>query len=73
MEFLTGSLCNNRGSLVSNRNFSTDIAVKRKLKIMMWCEVADDSVVVMKFRPMKAGNSVEVKIETTLNLFEGLL
>ena len=27
----------------------------------MRCEVADESVVVMKFRPVKAGNSVEGK------------
>ena len=31
----------------------------------MRCEVADDSVVVMKSRPVKAGNSVEDKTETT--------
>jgi len=27
----------------------------------MQCKVADDSVVVLKFRPVKAGNSVEGK------------
>ena len=27
------------------------------------CEVADEPVVVMKFRPVKAGNSVEGKTE----------
>jgi hypothetical protein len=31
----------------------------------MRCEVADDPVVVKKFRPMKAGNSLEEKTETT--------
>ena len=29
------------------------------------CEVADEPVVVMKFQPMKPGNSVEDKTETT--------
>ena len=29
------------------------------------CEVADDPVVVLKFRPMKAGNSLEEKTATT--------
>ena len=32
------------------------------------CEVADESVVVMKFRPVKAGNSVEDKTGMTLYL-----
>ena len=73
MEFLTGSLCNNRGNLALSRALCADIVIKRKLKNTMLCEVADDSVVVMKFRPMKAGNGVEDKIETTLSLFEGLL
>ena len=50
-----------------------DIVFKTRIKNVMWCEVADDSVVVIKFRPVKAGNSVEDKIEMTLNLFEGLL
>jgi len=27
----------------------------------MWCEVADDPVVVSKSRPVKAGNSLEDK------------
>ena len=31
----------------------------------MWCEVADDSVVVMKSRPVKAGNRLEGKTGTT--------
>jgi hypothetical protein len=30
----------------------------------MWCEVADDPVVVLKFRPVKAGDSVEEKTGT---------
>ena len=37
----------------------------------MWCEVADDPVVVMKSRPMKAGNGVEEKTETNLDLVRG--
>ena len=40
--------------------------LKRKLKAYsMRCEVADDSVVVMKSRPVKAGNSLEGKTGTT--------
>jgi hypothetical protein len=35
------------------------------------CEVADDSVVVMKFRPAKAGDSVEDKTGTTHGLVRG--
>jgi hypothetical protein len=35
------------------------------------CEVADDPVVVMKFRPVKAGNSVEGKTGTTRFLMSG--
>lgn len=31
----------------------------------MRCKVADEPVVVMKFRPVKPGNGVEDKIETT--------
>ena len=35
------------------------------------CEVADDSVVVRKFRPMRAGNSLEDKTGTTHSLVCG--
>jgi hypothetical protein len=31
----------------------------------MRCEVSDEPIVVMKSRPMKPGNGVEGKIETT--------
>ena len=34
----------------------------------MWCEVADDSVVVMKSRPLKTGNCLEGKTGTTCHL-----
>lgn len=37
----------------------------------MWCKVADDSVVVNKSQPMKAGNGVEVKTEMTSHLLTG--
>ena len=37
----------------------------------MRCEVADDSVVVMKSRPVKAGNSLEDKTGTTCRLSTG--
>ena len=36
-----------------------------------WCEVADDSVVVMKFRPMRAGNRLEDKTGMTHGLVLG--
>jgi hypothetical protein len=35
------------------------------------CEVADESVVVTKSRPEKAGNSLEEKTGTTCGLFAG--
>lgn len=34
----------------------------------MWCEVADDPVVVKKSRPEKPGNRVEDKTATTSSL-----
>lgn len=34
---------------------------------LMPCRMADESVVVIKFRPMKTGNSMEGKTETTLH------
>ncbi len=37
----------------------------------MRCEVADESVVVMKSRPVKAGNSLEGKTGTTRRLVGG--
>ena len=32
-----------------------------------WCRESDDSIVVIKSRPVKAGNSVEDKTEMTCN------
>ena len=37
----------------------------------MQCEVADESVVVLKFRPEKPGNSVEDKTGTTCSFSAG--
>jgi len=37
----------------------------------MQCEVADESVVVMKFRPVKPGNSVEDKTGMTCSISAG--
>jgi hypothetical protein len=34
-------------------------------QVVPGCEVADEPVVVMKFRPVKPGNSVEEKTGTT--------
>ena len=38
----------------------------------MRCEVADESVVVLKFRPMKIGNYVEDKTGMTCGVFTGV-
>lgn len=38
---------------------------------MKRCKVADESVVVMKSLPVKAGNSLEDKTGTTCGLFAG--
>ena len=38
----------------------------------MRCEVADESVVVMKSRPVKAGNSLEGKTGMTRRLVDGV-
>ena len=38
--------------------------------LLMRCEVADDSVVVMKSRPVKAGNSLEDKTGMTCRLVD---
>lgn len=35
---------------------------------LMYCRMADDSVIVIKFRPVKASNGVEVKTGMTLHL-----
>lgn len=35
-----------------------------------WCEVADEPVVVMKSRPVKAGNSAEGKTEETIAMVQ---
>jgi len=41
---------------------------ERSKDVLMQWEVADDSVVVLKFRPMKPGNSVEDKTGMTWRL-----
>ena len=38
---------------------------QEETQVSKGCEVADEPVVVMKFRPMKPGNSVEEKTGTT--------
>ena len=40
--------------------------------LLMRCEVADESVVVMKSRPVKAGNSLEGKTGMTCRLVDGV-
>ncbi len=41
------------------------MAKERSKAFLTQCEVADDPVVVLKLRPMKAGNSLEDKTEVT--------
>ena len=52
-----------------SRAFWSKIRVKKVQEetqgFLMRCEVADDSVVVMKSRPVKAGNRLEDKTGTT--------
>jgi hypothetical protein len=46
--------------------------LKRKLKVeTKRCKVADESVVVMKSRPEKAGNGLEEKTGTTRGFVRG--
>jgi hypothetical protein len=55
-------------SQCSCRDMEVQEATRGRLKR---CEVADDPVVVMKFRPVKAGNSGEEKTGTTGYLLSG--
>ena len=64
--FLTGSWCSNRGSLALYPVFFfTGSFTQEAIQERGWCEVADDPVVVIKFRPMKASNGVEDKTGMT--------
>lgn len=63
MEYLIGSRNNNRGSLASNLRFFFRHTNQEETQELCGCEVADAPVVVMKFRPMKAGNRLEEKTE----------
>ena len=47
-------------------------AQKETQGLLMRCEVADESVVVMKSRPVKAGNSLEGKTGMTCRLVDGV-
>jgi hypothetical protein len=68
MVFLTGSQCSNWGSLALNPDFFVlGVLLQEETQEQCECEVADEPVVVMKFRPKKAGNSLEDKTETTVN------
>ena len=54
--------CSNRGSLASFPVFFLLGAQGQEvIQDLCWCEVADEPVVVMKFRPLKASNGVEGK------------
>ena len=63
MELLTGSLCNNRGSLTLFRQ--NGLMVQDDSQDHTECKVADEPVVVLNLWPMKAGNSVEDKTKET--------
>ena len=54
---LTGRQCSNWGSVYQEETQDT-----------RWCEVADESVVVSKARPMKPSNGVEDKTKLTNNI-----
>ena len=62
----------NWGSLVLSRFSWSENRVSKAQEetqgLSMRCEVADDSVVVMKSWPVKAGNSLEGKTGTTCRL-----
>lgn len=64
MASLTGSRCSNRGSLTPNPA-RPEVVVQGESQGHNGCEVADEAVVVRKFRPVKPGNSVEGKTGTT--------
>lgn len=68
MAFLTGSQCSNWGSLALHPDFffSLGTLLQEETQEQCECEVADEPVVVRKFRPEKAGNSLEGKTETTV-------
>ncbi|WP_156684040.1 MULTISPECIES: hypothetical protein [unclassified Vibrio] len=42
-----------------------------RLKMHVWCEVADESVVVSKAQPEKPSNGVEDKTELTVSIMSG--
>ena len=63
MAYLTGSQCNNWGSLASNLNLEFRHFHQEVTQGVSGCEVADEPVVVMKSRPVNAGNRWEDKTE----------
>ena len=63
MAYLTGSQCNNWGSLVPNLRRDLRHFYQEDTQDISGCEVADEPVVVMKSRPMNAGNRREDKTE----------
>lgn len=64
--YLTGSQCSNWGSLASTPAAKPEAWLQEAIQAPCWCEVADESVVVSKARPMKASNGVEVKTGPTV-------
>lgn len=66
MVLFTGGPHNNWGSLASFPKGDREIQEETQGRTKR-CEVADESVVVLKFRPVKAGNRLEDKTGTTRN------
>ena len=74
MGYLAGSQCSNWGSLASHPVRRSEAQSQGESRGLCWCEVADESVVVCKIRPMKPSNGVEDKTELTINIaFDGAL
>ena len=67
MAYLTGSRNNNRRSLTLYLYQEYRHCIQEVIRVYGECEVADDPVVVMKSRPMKAGNRAEDKTKTTVS------
>jgi len=65
--YLTGSKCINQGSLALNLGKYSRRSIREETQEYGECEVADEPVVVMKFWPVKPGNSVEDKTRTMLS------
>ena len=66
MAYLAGSRSNNRRSLALYLNQEFRHHLQEVIQVCGGCEVADEPVVVLKSRPVKASNGVEDKTRTTV-------